>query len=172
MSREYKFLIPSEKLKSGYGGGLCDDSTNLGTTWSLNKHIMMCDRAFDEYTETLAGIISDQDSMPTNYDIDKLNTPGGIFLHEMMHWIQKQSKSTEIFKQNHNPYLTSLPVVDITVKFPDGTGSSAYNFELCAGIAVHEDYVGKAVVNADNYRLFALAATLNKIDWSEGKKLT
>jgi hypothetical protein len=149
LSKKWLFFIPSEKLKTGYGGRLCDDTENRGTTWWTNKLIMVCDRSFNY--DTLASIIATQDSIPSGTWLDEKQTAGGVFLHEMMHWIGKN-------------------IIDVVVTLPEGK-VSAYGFNYCAGIANLPDYKGKAVVNADNYRTFAMAITLNKIDWSdEGEK--
>ncbi|KAK2756455.1 hypothetical protein FQN54_005348 [Arachnomyces sp. PD_36] len=150
LSQHFSVMVPSEKLKSGYGGGLCTDSSTDGETWAAAKFIMMCDRSFDGHTESLASMIAGQDSIPSGTELDSKQTTGAVFLHEMMHWINKQ-------------------IIDVVITLPIGK-TAAYGFNFCAGLNVQPGYEGKAVQNADNFRSFAMAVTLNKIDWSNGEK--
>jgi hypothetical protein len=60
-------------------------------------------------------------------------------------------------------------VIDVSVTLPEGI-FAAYGFNLCAGVANREEYAGQALINADNYRNFAVAVSLSAIDWSEGAK--
>lgn len=162
-------MVPSEKLKSGFGGGLCTDSNADAETWHAAKYIMMCDGAFDSHTDTLASIIAEQSSIAKDTSLDEKQTAGAVFLHEMMHWIDKGGMPPQPRYRNPKSNLISLAVIDVPVTLPDGK-LLAYGFDLSAGIARHEDYVGKAVKNADNYRSFAMAVSLTKVDFSEGTK--
>jgi hypothetical protein len=92
LSQHFSVMVPSEKLKTGYGGGLCTDSSADGETWASAKFVMICNRAFDKYTTTLNDMISGQDSIASGTSLDEQQTVGAVFLHEMMHWINKQSK--------------------------------------------------------------------------------
>lgn len=96
LSQSFSVMVPSEPMGGKYGGGLCDDSTADGETWAAAKFIMICDRTFDGHTESLASMIAGQDDIPEGTELDSKQTTGAVFLHEMMHWIDKQSKPSVI----------------------------------------------------------------------------
>jgi hypothetical protein len=75
------------------GGDLClDDPGREATTWYRKRFIMLCPATFDQDGRTLASLISGQAQIASGTLLDNLVTSGGIFLHEMMHWIGPESK--------------------------------------------------------------------------------
>lgn len=79
------------KTKDGKPGGhLCQDTTNMGTTFNQYGLIMICDRAWVK--ESLMDLVSGTQKIREGESIDLVNSIGGTFLHEMMHWINKGSK--------------------------------------------------------------------------------
>jgi hypothetical protein len=74
------------------GGDLCDQTKTEGETWASQKFIMMCAGAFQQSGRTLAGQIAQQRTMAAGTTLDSLQTVGGTFFHEMMHWINQNSK--------------------------------------------------------------------------------
>jgi hypothetical protein len=55
--------------------------------------------------------------------------------------------------------------MDQTARTGSGNAVPGYGFVACSWAAI----TGKnAIKNADNYRVFAMAVTLNQIDWTAG----
>jgi hypothetical protein len=75
------------------GQGLCSPPT-AATTWYQSKMIMMCDDSFDR--PTLAQVYAEQDSLSSGTSIDTLQTAGAEFLHEMLHYLGRGSKSQRL----------------------------------------------------------------------------
>jgi hypothetical protein len=82
------------------GGDLClyDPDHSQATTYVNGGLIMICPSTFSqEGRQSLSDLISSQASISSGTSIDSLITAGGIFMHEMMHWINQGSKCIGIY---------------------------------------------------------------------------
>ncbi|THC87087.1 hypothetical protein EYZ11_013465 [Aspergillus tanneri] len=129
------------------GGHLCQDTASMGMTFNKYKLIMICDRAWVK--ESLMDLASGRQQIPAGESIDLVNSVGGTFLHEMMHWLNKG-------------------IIDEVVD-NSGKQTVAYGYDNCAYMAAQSKYQAKTVTNADTYRSFALMVTLKNVDWVKGK---
>ncbi|KUL89434.1 hypothetical protein ZTR_04325 [Talaromyces verruculosus] len=152
----FSVLIPDIEYDSSgqYGSSICTpynaNGQQLarpdGITWWQANLIMMCAGAFNG--KTLSDRISGQSTLAVGTTLDSQQIPGGVFLHEMMHFIGQN-------------------IIDVVITMDNGSKVKAYGFDGSLMMAVNPDYAGKAVSNADNYRNFAMAVTLSDVDWSE-----
>lgn len=101
----FSVLVPDIEYDSSgqYGSKICTPynaqgqqlTSPDGITWWQANLIMMCASAFNG--ATLSDRISGQSSLAVGTKLDSQQIPGGVFLHEMMHFIGKNSKCSPIF---------------------------------------------------------------------------
>lgn len=101
----FSVLIPDIEYDSSgqYGSSICTpynaNGQQLarpdGITWWQANLIMMCASAFNG--ATLSDRISGQSSLAVGTTLDSQQIPGGVFLHEMMHFIGQNSECWPIF---------------------------------------------------------------------------
>jgi hypothetical protein len=86
------------------GGNLCNRPEVEGqeggqaVTWPTSGLIMICPVTFDLMggRQPLSSLILSQANIPSGLLLDSLYTPGAVFLHEMMHWINQGSKCISV----------------------------------------------------------------------------
>lgn len=106
----FSVLIPDIEYNSSgqYGSSICTpynaNGQQLarpdGITWWQANLIMMCAGAFNG--KTLSDRISGQSSLAVGTTLDSQQIPGGVFLHEMMHFIGQNSKYWDSYSDGAN----------------------------------------------------------------------
>lgn len=96
----FSVLIPDIEYDSSgqYGSRICTPYNSNGKqltrpdgiTWWPANLIMMCANAFNG--ATLSDRISGQTSLAVGTTLDSQQIPGGVFLHEMMHFLGQDSR--------------------------------------------------------------------------------
>ncbi|KAJ5162030.1 hypothetical protein N7492_007422 [Penicillium capsulatum] len=107
--------------------------------------ITMCDKAFKN--PSLASLVAEQRSWPVGKSIDEIKTPGTIFHHEMMHYVDES-------------------IIDVGVK-----NTRAYKWGNCCYLAEHKKPLSP-LKNAQSYTIFAIYVLFDGVKWDDfGKKL-